>query len=114
MKQLEALFADNIFPHVNLDSLSRSLEMGESRFAHQSIREKAPGNPHFAPVRFQVRPARFSILLYQCGRRIRPAKFPGIRIVPQRPDLFEFFLALFKLVARLKLQWENPLASDGD
>jgi hypothetical protein len=33
--------------------------------------------------------------------------------VPQRLDLLEFFLALFKLVARLKLQRKNPFASDG-
>jgi hypothetical protein len=33
--------------------------------------------------------------------------------VPQRLDLLKFLLALFKLVARLKLQWENPFGSDG-
>jgi hypothetical protein len=37
----------------------------------------------------------------------------GIRIVPQRLDLFEFLLALFKLVARLKLQRENPFGNNG-
>jgi hypothetical protein len=31
----------------------------------------------------------------------------------QRLDLFEFLVALFKLVARLKLQRENPFGSDG-
>jgi hypothetical protein len=33
--------------------------------------------------------------------------------VPQRLDLFKFLLALFKLVARLELQRENPFGSDG-
>jgi len=33
--------------------------------------------------------------------------------VPQSLDLLEFLLALLKLVARLKLQGENPFTSDG-
>ena len=113
VKQLKSLLPDNVPSHVNLDFLSRSLEMGEPRLAHQSIRDHAPGNPHFALVRFQFRTARLSVLLYQRSRRIRPAKFTGIRIMSQRLDLFEFLVALFKLVARLKLQRENPFGSDG-
>src|SRR5215475_1407581 len=44
------------------------------------------------------------IFVDDAGRRLCPAKLARERIDSQRSDLFEFFLALFKLVARLKFQ----------
>jgi len=41
------------------------------------------------------------------------SEIPGIGVVSQRLDLLKLLLALFKLVAWLKLQRENPFESDG-
>src|SRR4029077_9223321 len=78
--------------------------MRESRFTHQPIGEDPSGNAHFALVCFQFRPARFAIFANQLPWRVRPAKLAWVGLVPQRLDLLEFLLALFELIARLKLQ----------
>src|SRR5260370_41334301 len=113
MKQLESRFADYIPLYIDLKALTSPLQMRKTRFSHEPRRDDAAGNPHFALVCFQFRPAGLPILLDERGGGIRPAKFAGIRIVSQRLNLFEFLLALFKLVARLKLQRENPFGNDG-
>src|SRR5690349_8420186 len=108
MKQLESFFADNVFLHVDLDALASALQVRKTRLAHQAKRYDAARDTHFALSRLQFRCGRLGVLLYESSRCIRPAKFSWIWIVPQRLDLLEFLLALLKLVARLKLQRENP------
>src|SRR2546429_2738545 len=44
MKQPESLFPDRILFHINLDALTRSLQMGKSRFPHQADRNDAAGD----------------------------------------------------------------------
>src|SRR5258706_16358339 len=85
----------------------------EPRLPHEPDGYDAACDPHLALVRIQFRAGGLSVLLYQRGRCIGPAKFPGIGVVSQRLDLLKFLLALFKLVARLELQWKNPFACDG-
>src|SRR6267143_1698130 len=106
VKQLKTALADNVLLYIHLDATSRSLQVGESGLAHQPERYDPSGHAHFALVSLQCRSGRLAILLHQRRRRIRPAKLPRIRIVPQRRDLLELLLALFELVPRLKLQLE--------
>src|SRR5437773_2738945 len=113
MKQVESFFADNIFLRVDLDTLSGTLQVRKARLTHQAERYDAARDTHFALSRLQFRCSGLGVLLDESSRRIRPAKFSWIWIVPQRLDLLEFFLTLLKLVARLKLQRENPFGSDG-
>src|SRR5207245_6415549 len=113
MKQFESPSSDNILLHVDLNALPAALQMREPRLPHQADGYHTPRDPYFALVCIQFRARGLSVLLYQCGRCMGPAKFPRIRVVSQRLDLFKFLLALFKLVARLKLQGENPFEVDG-
>jgi len=106
VKQLKTALADNVLLYIHLDATSRSLQVGKSGLAHQPERYDPSGHAHFALVSLQCRSGRLAILLHQRRRRIRPAKLPRIRIVPQRRDLLELLLALFELVPRLKLQLE--------
>src|SRR5207253_1508458 len=100
MKQLESLFADNVFLYIDLNALARSLQVCKTRFPHKPEGHDAASDPHLALGRLQFHARGLTVLVYQCSGCIRPAEFPWIRIVPQRLDLCKFLLALFKLVAR--------------
>src|SRR5258708_37144031 len=102
MKQLESRFADYILLYIDLKALTSPLQMRKTRFSHEPRRDDAAGNPHFALVCFQFRPAGLPILLDERGGGIRPAKFPGIPLGSQGPNCFRFLLAAFKLVAALQ------------
>jgi hypothetical protein len=106
MKEFESLFSENIFLYIDLDALPGPLQVRESGFAHKPQGNDPPGDAYSLTVRLQLRTKGVSESFHQCGRRIRPAKFAGIRFMPQRLNLLEFLQALFKLVARLKLQWK--------
>jgi hypothetical protein len=84
----------------------------ESGFAHEPQGNNSPGDSHLTPVGLQFWSEGAPESFHQRGWRIRPAKFSGIRIMPQRLNLLEFLQALLELVARLKLQWKILSASN--
>src|SRR5271156_5906973 len=78
--------------------------MRESRLAHQPARNNASRHAHLYLLRLQLRGLRLPKLRHDRRWRMRPAKLVRKRRVPQRLNLFQFFLSLLELVARLKLQ----------
>src|SRR5260370_30619695 len=99
MKQLESRFADYILLYIDLKALTSPLQMRKTRFSHEPRRDDAAGNPHFALVCFQFRPAGLPILLDERGGGTRPAKFAGVRIVSPRPQSLTFLFSPVELVA---------------
>jgi len=91
MKQLESLFADNVFLYIDLNALARPLQVCKNPLSPISRRDTMrPATRTSLLVACNSTPGGLTVLVYQCGGCIRPAKFPGIRIVPQCLDLFEF------------------------
>ena len=88
--------------------------MRESRFAHQAIADDPARDANFALIGLELRRRCGGILLDDRRGRLGPAKLARKRIDSQRSNLFEFFLALLKLVARLKFQsGKNPFRRSG-
>src|SRR5213082_3676311 len=93
MKKFESVFSHHIFLHIDLNALPRALQMRKSRFSHQPERNEAPRYPDFALVRLQIGRGGGAELLYKRARSFCPTEFARIRIVAQRPYLFDLFLA---------------------
>src|SRR5580658_676046 len=106
LKQRKAALADNVFLYIDLNALAGALKMGEPGFAHQAQRNKTPRHVQLLLVGFQLRGGFFSILIHKGRWRVRPAKFSWKRLIAESLYLLEFLLALFKLLAGLKLQSE--------
>src|SRR5260370_6139052 len=71
-------------------------------------RDEEPRNSHFHFSGFEHSRGDNAESYQQRGDCVRPTKLVGIGIEAQSLDLLELFLALVKLVARLKLQQEIP------
>src|SRR5206468_3485988 len=106
-KQLETAVADDVLLHIDLQALAGPLQVGKARFAHQPQGDDATGHAHLALLGLQFPARGLTVFIHKRGGSISPAEFPRIRIKTQFLDLLKFLLALFKLVARLKLQRES-------
>src|SRR5258708_24048224 len=102
MKQLESRFADYILLYIDLKALTSPLQMRKTRFSHEPRRDDAAGNPHFALVCFQFRPAGLPILLDERGGGIRSANIPGIPTLFPPLNPFQVFFALFTLAGPIQ------------
>ena len=88
--------------------------MRETRLAHQAIADDAARDANFALLGLELRRRCARIFLDDRRGRLGPAKLARKRIDSQRSNLLEFFLALLKLVARLKFQsGKNPFRRSG-
>ena len=106
MKKLKPTLANNVFLYIDLYALAGTLQMREASLTHQPERNKPPSHAHFTLVCFQFSGRLFAIVFHKSGGRVRPAKFSWKRLISQSFYLLEFLLALFKLLAGLKLQSE--------
>ncbi len=106
VKKPKAALADNVFLYIDLYALAGTLQMRKSRLAHQPERNKPPRHAYFTLVGFQLCGRLLAILFHKSRGRVRPAKFSWKRFVSESFNLLEFLLALFKLLAGLKLQSE--------
>ena len=104
MEELKAAIADCILPHVDLDAISRALQVRKTCLPHQSEGNDTSSHSHVPAIGFQFGCGSLSILADQGCGGLCPAKFARKGVEARRPDLFKFLLALLKLVARLKLQ----------
>src|SRR5580693_3208420 len=104
MKQLEPSLSDNVFLYIDLYALAGTLEMRESNLTHRPERNEPTSRAHFLLFRFQLCGWFFAMFFHKGSRRVRPAKFPRIRLIAKCLNLFKFLLPLLKLVARFKLQ----------
>jgi hypothetical protein len=104
LKQFKPCLADNILPYIDLNALSRSLQVRKSSLAHQSHRQDSPGKANVALLSLQICGGGFAKLGRKVGNGVRPTKFVWIRSQAQRLNLLQFFLTLLKLLARLKFQ----------
>jgi hypothetical protein len=80
----------------------------KASLAHQAHGQDSPSNSNLAAVSLQIGSGGLVKLAGQLGNRVGPAKFVWIRFQAQRLNLLQFLLTLLKLLARLKLQKENP------
>lgn len=106
VEQFETALADGVLPHIDLYTAAVSLQVSKTGLAHQPVGNHTPGYADFAPGRLQILRSGFAEGIRERARGIRPAKFAGIGIVTECPNLIEFFLPLLKLVARLEFQCE--------
>jgi hypothetical protein len=85
-----------------LQPLSRSEDVGETRF---SMEAESKNSACYANSRLgciERRSVGIPVSFKKFIRGCRPIEFVGIRIMPARLDLGELFLALKKLVGRIK------------
>src|ERR1700724_2389074 len=104
LEQLKSLFSDYILLYINLNSLSRSLQMGKPSLSHQAIRHYPACQANLHPVRFESLGTCSAMFLNQFGWRVRPPKFPRKPFIAKRLYLLQFLLSLFNLVPRFELQ----------
>src|SRR5215471_7428557 len=108
LKELKSLFSGHIFPNINLNAFARTLQVGESRFAHEAIRNDSSGYRNFALFLLQLSARSGGKLADQVRGRIGPAKFSWKCFISKGLNLLQLFLALFELVTRLEFQSELP------
>jgi hypothetical protein len=87
--------------------------MCEPGLAHEAHGNQAAGDTNVVAVGLQFACRRLGICMHQLGRSMGPAKFARKWIKAKALNLLELFLALFKLVAGLKLQTGNILSGVG-
>ena len=80
VKDLETLVSDHILTNINLDPLSVALQVRESCFSHQPVRNHSPCNPHINFLRFELRGGGLAILVYKVRGSRRPAEFMRVRV----------------------------------
>src|SRR5713226_3621809 len=108
VEELEPVLPHNILFNVNLHALTGAEQVREARFPHEPKRNDAPSDAHFRFSGFELSRGAIAESFHQSGDCVRPTKLVGIGIEAQSLDLLELFLALVKLVARLKLQQKIP------
>ena len=98
LEQLVRLFPHIVQLHVNLQPLSRSINVGEARFSVQAERENPAGDADHRLGGFERGSVGIAVLLKKFRRRCRPIEFVRIGIVPARLNLGKLFLALKELI----------------
>ena len=88
--------------HVNLQSLARSGDVRETRFAVQAKRYDAPGHPHRGFGGLERCSIRRPILFNEFRRGCRPVEPMRVRVMAASFDLGKLLLALEILIVRLK------------
>ncbi len=112
VEQFESLIAQHILARIDLHALPRALQVRETRLTHQAIANNAAGNANLTLLGLQLRRSCGRIFLDDRRRSLGAPKLTRKRIDSQCSDLLEFFLALLKLVPRLKFQsGKNPFRS---
>ena len=104
LKQLESTLSDHILFHVDLKALSGALQVRETGLAHEAHRNDSSRDADFPLVGLQIGAGSLAKLGGQLRDRIAPAKFVRVCLQAKGLNLFELFLTLLKLFARLKLQ----------
>jgi hypothetical protein len=78
--------------------------MGKPGLAHEPEGNQPSGDSDFMFFGFQGLGGFFATLIHKRCGSIAPPKLAWIQLIPQGFNLFEFFLTLLKLFARLKFQ----------
>ena len=92
LKQLKALLADGILLDVNLKLLPSLLQMGEASLSHEADRHDPPSNAYVDARIFQLLRSFLAVLSQDLRDSMREFELVGIRRLPQRLNLLEFFL----------------------
>lgn len=105
LKELVSLFPNNVELDVDLQPLALPLDVRKTSLPVKTNGHDPPGESCLNMGSFQLVRGVLPIFFNNFRRCLLPFELMRVRVKTKGGNLFEFFLPLEKLVARLELQW---------